>query len=359
MTKGFVCVSIVITTFNDEDVIGEALSAVLANIKHCSIPAELIVVDGGSSDQTLLKIQEFLASHASDFKNVKVMVHPENLGVSKARNDGISISSCDLVLILDSDVVLPPQALCTMIEYLIRSEKLGRSVAVRPLLDTAFPLYFRIVHGRIHKFSYGASEALLMRTAIAQKIKYNERLGPPFSSDEDLEYAARLIANGVEIHTLGYIVAHHNKPRTSLYIAVSTSLSERLRKAFRILKSYFHEYTQRGFAGFFKALNSAGIRYISSWIISAAILPVFTLSIVYPKLIVAASILIVFYLILVLRAELRLQPSLRLRDAPIALAYIVLTLVNRALRMYSLAFFHIKQLRKYLWSRKDAEQWSR
>jgi len=139
MTKGFECVSIVITTFNDEDVIEETLNAALANIKYCNISAELIVVDGGSNDQTLLKIREFVANHANNFKNVKVITHPRNLGISKARNDGISFSSCDLLLILDSDVVLPPQALGTMIGYLLQQEKLGRSVAVRPLLDTAFP----------------------------------------------------------------------------------------------------------------------------------------------------------------------------------------------------------------------------
>jgi len=198
-----------------------------------------------------------------------------------------------------------------------------------------------------------------MRTAIAQKIKYNERLGPPFSSDEDLEYAARLIANGIEIHLLGYIVAHHNKPRTSLYIAVSTSFGERLRKVFRIIKSYFHEYTQRGFAEFFKSLQNAGIRYILSWIISAAIPPVFALSIAYPKLVIVALISIIFYLILVLRTELGLQPSLRLKDAPIALAYVVLTLINRALRTYSLTLFYIKQSCKYFWSRKITKQRTR
>jgi len=327
MTKGFECVSIVITTFNDEDVVGETLSAVLVNIKHCDILAELIVVDGGSSDQTLLKIQEFLASYANNFKDVKVITHPKNLGISKARNNGISISSCDSVLILDSDVVLPPQALCAMIEYLLQQEKLGRSVAVRPLLDTAFPFYFRTVHGRIQKFSYGASEALLMRTAIAQKIKYNERLGPPFSSDEDLEYATRLIANGIEIHTLGYIVAHHNKPRTSLYIAVSTSLSERLRKTFRILKSYFHEYTQRGFAEFFKALYSASIRYILSWIISASIPLIFILSIVYPKLIISIPLLVALYSILMFIVEIKLFPPLKLVDYCFAVIYVGFTLI--------------------------------
>jgi len=45
----------------------------------------------------------------------------------------------------------------------------------------------------------------------------------------------------------------------------------------------------------------------------------------------------------------RLQPSLRLRDSPIALSYIVLISVNKALRMYLLTLLYIKQLCKYFW----------
>jgi len=342
MGKGFECVSIVITTFNDEDVIEETMNAVLANIKYSGIPAELVIVDGGSNDQTLFKVQRFLGQYANSFRNVKVITHGKNLGISKARNDGVSASSCDLVLILDSDVVLPPQALHKMVEYLLQQEGLGKSIAVRPLLDTASPLYFRIVHGRVSEFSIGASEALLMRTSIAKEIKYDERLGPPFTSDEDLEYGARLLANGVEIHTLGYIVAHHNKPRESLYIAVSSSLTERLRKAFRIVKSYFHEHTQRGFAVFFKSLRSAGIRYTLPWILSAVIPPVLALSFIYPKLIVLALVLIAPYFVSRLHVEFRLHPPLRLSDTPIVLAYMTFSLVNRALRVYSLALFYIR-----------------
>jgi biofilm PGA synthesis N-glycosyltransferase PgaC len=107
------CVSVVITTFNDEETIMPVLLSLLSN----GVPTQniqLIIVDGGSTDNTLNIIKDFLNKHGTTFKYTMLVMHHRNLGVSKARNDGIKLALCEHVLLLDSDIVLPQNALKIM-----------------------------------------------------------------------------------------------------------------------------------------------------------------------------------------------------------------------------------------------------
>ena len=54
--------------------------------------AELIVVDGGSSDSIVRMLRDFLSRHGSKFGRSELIIHDRNYGVSRARNDGIRAS---------------------------------------------------------------------------------------------------------------------------------------------------------------------------------------------------------------------------------------------------------------------------
>ncbi len=71
---------------------------------------ELIIVEGGSKDNSMQIIQKY----ADKDPRIRVLVHTSNKGVSKARNDGIKASMGEYVAILDSDDVM----LSTRIEEL-------------------------------------------------------------------------------------------------------------------------------------------------------------------------------------------------------------------------------------------------
>jgi len=328
-----------LTTYNDESVISKTLRALIENLSELGEHSEVIIVDGGSSDKTLELALSFMRDHGHPPFGLKVIQHATNLGVSRARNDGLLSASCDLSLVLDSDVVLPRGALRLMTEYLLQQESLGNRVAVKPLLTTVSPFYFKLVCGRIARFSQAASEALLIRTDIARSVKYNESIGPPFTGDEDSEFAARLLANGVRVHTLGNVVAVHEKPPDSLYVATAPSALDKAKRALRIFGSYFEDRVQRGFAIFFRSLLSAGMEVAAPWIISPLVLVFFALSLVSLHMLVAAVVALAAYVYYLKRTVLDLQPPLQLRDAPYLLGYIFTSLVNRSLRMLSLAVY--------------------
>ena len=85
-------VSVVMPTYNYGRFLARALDSVLGQTYS---PAEVIVVDDGSTDET----PNVLARYASRVRAVR----QANRGLSCARNVGISIASGDLVALIDSD----------------------------------------------------------------------------------------------------------------------------------------------------------------------------------------------------------------------------------------------------------------
>jgi glycosyltransferase involved in cell wall biosynthesis len=88
-------VTVVIPAFNADQYIGEALESIRA---QTVLPAEIIVVDDGSTDRTV--------AIASGF-GVKLL-HQERLGPSAARNAGIIVATQPWVAFLDSDDIWEP-----------------------------------------------------------------------------------------------------------------------------------------------------------------------------------------------------------------------------------------------------------
>jgi len=91
-------VSIVIPTYNREDLVAAAIDSALAQTHpRC----EVIVVDDGSKDRT----PEVLAAYAGKI----VAIRQENKGLAGARNSGIRSSTGEYVGFLDSDDVWEPR----------------------------------------------------------------------------------------------------------------------------------------------------------------------------------------------------------------------------------------------------------
>ena len=79
------------------------VEATLLNILESSHrPIELVLVDDGSTDNSLKVLQQFKAEHESEEFSVKV-VSQENKGGSAARNTGLRNSTGSYVQFLDSD----------------------------------------------------------------------------------------------------------------------------------------------------------------------------------------------------------------------------------------------------------------
>jgi glycosyltransferase involved in cell wall biosynthesis len=92
-------VSVIITNFNYEDYVDQAITSVLNQSYKVH---EIIVVDDYSGDNSLQKIRKF---------PVTVVARDHNGGPGAARNDGISRATGDYFLCLDADDRLRPNAI--------------------------------------------------------------------------------------------------------------------------------------------------------------------------------------------------------------------------------------------------------
>ncbi len=94
--------SVVIPTYNR----AKTLPRVLASIaRQTVLPNEVIVVDDGSTDDTLEVLEGWKSSLP-----LKI-IHQENLGASAARNAGIRAAAGDVIAFIDSDDEYEPNAI--------------------------------------------------------------------------------------------------------------------------------------------------------------------------------------------------------------------------------------------------------
>ena len=93
-------ISVIITTYNRADKVIEALESILSQYEP---PDEIIIVDDGSTDDTIKKLQAY--------KKKIILITQKNAGISSSRNKGIKTAKYDWLAFLDSDDLWKPQKL--------------------------------------------------------------------------------------------------------------------------------------------------------------------------------------------------------------------------------------------------------
>ena len=107
-------VSIIIPVFNCETYIVEAIESALAQTHH---PIEIIVVNDGSTDGTMLALRSF-------GDRIKV-IDQANGGVAKARNAGLAAAKGEYVAFLDADDVWLPGKVSAQVRSLDANPDVG------------------------------------------------------------------------------------------------------------------------------------------------------------------------------------------------------------------------------------------
>lgn len=106
----------VILTWNDGPLLRQAIRSVQDEAGEAAV--DIIVVDNGSSP----------AAEVPD--GVRLLRFEENLGVAAGRNRGIEAGTNPLVLLLDSDATLAPNALAALADPLDKDRSIAMSVPV-------------------------------------------------------------------------------------------------------------------------------------------------------------------------------------------------------------------------------------
>lgn len=108
--------SIVIVNYNTRDLLLQTLKSVFENPP--SLNYEVYVIDNNSSDDSCKKVQE-------SFSTVKLIKNTENVGFARANNQALRVAVGKYILLLNSDTVVRPKTLDTMLKLMEQNPRFG------------------------------------------------------------------------------------------------------------------------------------------------------------------------------------------------------------------------------------------
>lgn len=109
-------VSIIILNWNTREMLRECLTSI--QLHSGDLDMETIVVDNHSSDGSPEMVRQ-------DFSNVVLLANQENVGFARGNNQGVAIAKGGFVLLLNSDALLTPGALQTLMDLARAKPKAG------------------------------------------------------------------------------------------------------------------------------------------------------------------------------------------------------------------------------------------
>ena len=170
--------SAIIVTYNSGRTIGACLEALAAE------PCEIIVVDNASGDDTVERVEEFVAWHPA-----RVIANAENVGFAAGVNQGAREAEGDVLLILNPDAIAEPGAVAALLRCL---DETGAAAAGGALIDEQGQPARGFAFRRIATLRPLAYEALLVNQLWPGNSVNREYrcLGADYSQQQDVEQPA-------------------------------------------------------------------------------------------------------------------------------------------------------------------------
>ncbi len=196
-------ISIIIPTLREE----QFLERTLENLKSLTLPHQIIITDGGSTDATL-----DIARRYTD--KITVWTHEKRQTFGQAKNAGAALATGEFLVFIDADVIIPdPQDFFEkmLAEFDANKKLVAMTVPLKPwpenhsLADAFFcaPLnWFYIISNNIFRSGNASGEFQMIHRESFRRIGgYSEHL----AAGEDNEVFRHLAAHG---RTLSYWKLH-------------------------------------------------------------------------------------------------------------------------------------------------------
>src|SRR5690348_4570978 len=167
-------VSILMTAYNRERYIAEAIESVLA-ITYRNW--ELIIVDDCSKDRT----REIAVCYAKKDDRIKVYINEKNLGDYPNRNKAISYASGEYIMFCDSDDKLLPESISKLMQVIEPADGFNFAISWPyydpPVTMSSYDALQEHFFGK--QFLYiGPGGTFMRRTFVKQIGGYPEKYGP-------------------------------------------------------------------------------------------------------------------------------------------------------------------------------------
>jgi N-acetylglucosaminyl-diphospho-decaprenol L-rhamnosyltransferase len=114
--------SVVIVNYRTPKFVTDCLATLLHELNDLN--AQVVVVDNDSGDTSAETITDWIKLHAAE-GTVKVLCSPANLGFASGNNQGIRMFSARYYLLLNSDTLVRPSAIATLLDTATKFPQAG------------------------------------------------------------------------------------------------------------------------------------------------------------------------------------------------------------------------------------------
>lgn len=118
-------ISVVVPIYNDSEVIHELIKRLSPVLESITADYEIILVDDGSRDDSWLQMLAVRQANAS----IKAVRLSRNFGQQSAIAAGLSLTSKELIVLMDSDLQDRPEDIPVLIDALLADEKATMAIA--------------------------------------------------------------------------------------------------------------------------------------------------------------------------------------------------------------------------------------
>lgn len=118
-------ISVVVPIYNDEEVIAELLRRLRPVLEEITADYELILVDDGSRDHSWQKMLEVRREN----EHVRAVRLSRNFGQQSAIAAGLSLTSKELIVLMDSDLQDRPEDIPVLIDALLADKQATMAIA--------------------------------------------------------------------------------------------------------------------------------------------------------------------------------------------------------------------------------------
>ncbi len=208
---GSLDLAVVIVTFNTRDLLLECLRSVCEDAEKTGRSYRVIVVDNASADGTASAVRE-------SFQAVHLIENTANVGLAPALNQGLrTCVDAGYVLLMNSDIEVPPGTLGPMIDYLDSHPKVA-GVSVRLVNPDGSPQKFRTSFGvtlwpqrldRVSPVTFFGTTFHMGRRALFSEDQVGLFDEFYFFYNEDIDWSVRAHRKGFVFHYLPTLPVIH------------------------------------------------------------------------------------------------------------------------------------------------------
>ncbi|MDX2254220.1 MAG: glycosyltransferase [Pseudanabaenaceae cyanobacterium bins.39] len=195
--------SIIIPTYNRLPILRKCLQAM--ELQDFELPYEVVVIDDGSSDGTV----EFLQNHSADYPHVR-LYQQQHRGAAIARNTGIDQAQGEIIVFIDSDLVVTPIFLSAHARSLQGHERAFTYGKVINTNDFEYPDSAKVKIQDISTAFFATGNVAIAKHWLIEAGKFD----PSFRQYgwEDLELGVRLKNLGLKLIKCPQAVGYHWHP---------------------------------------------------------------------------------------------------------------------------------------------------